>query len=446
MATWRIHVPRSPRVLMRTALWIVAALPLLGLALVGFRYLIRGTPVQQVRGASLHDGGTPSVRDDEFADAVELLASVALRPGNAAEVLCCGDDTFPRLWDDLRSARHSITLQMYYCKPGVVADQMAAILRERARAGVRVLFLRDAFGGKDLPEKYLRGLRDAGVEVADFRPVRWYQLETAYNRSHIRVVTVDGTIGYTGGFGLDDKWLGDGLHENQWRDTNVRFTGPAVRDLQAAFATGWAEATGELLVGDLFFAPLAALETAPGAHAGVMHATPTIGSTAADRLFALTTTGARQRLYITNAYFVPDEDLMQQLCGAARRNVDVRVLTAGEQTDVPTVMWAGRARYERLLAAGVRIYEYQPTTMHAKTFVVDGCFGSIGTMNLDNRSITFNDESNFLFRDAALGELLLQIFRADLRHAREFTLDAMRRRPLWDRVREQAAALFSRVL
>jgi cardiolipin synthase len=430
---------------MRTALWILAALPLLALALIGFRYLIRGTPVQHVRGASLH-GGTPSVRDEEFTDSVELLARVTLRPGNAVEVLCCGDDTFPRLWDDLRSAQRSITLQMYYCKPGVVADQMAAILQERARAGVRVLFLRDAFGGQDLPKQYLRGLRDAGVEVADFRPVRWYQLETAYNRSHIRVVTVDGMIGYTGGFGLDDKWLGDGLHENQWRDTNVRFTGPAVRDLQAAFATGWAEATGELLVGDLFFVPLALLEGAPGVHAGVMHAAPTIGSTAADRLLALTMAGARQRLYITNAYFVPDEDLVEQLCAAARRDVDVRVLTAGERTDVTTALWAGRARYERLLTAGVRIYEYQPATLHAKTFVVDGCFGSVGTMNFDNRSIAFNDESNFLFRDAALGELLLHVFHADLRHAREFTLEAVRRQPLWDRVRERVAALFTRVL
>jgi cardiolipin synthase len=328
-----------------------------------------------------------------------------------------------------------------------MATRMKAILIGRARAGVRVLFLYDAFGGEGLPRSYLDSLSAAHITVASFRPVRWYSIDKAQTRSHVRAVVVDGYVGYTGGFGLDDKWYGDGRHANQWRESNVRFTGPAVLQLQAAFAAGWAEATGELLTGDLFFPESPAPAAPRGAPvAGLLYTTPTMGSTPAQRFLALSIAGARHHLYITNSYFVPDDGFRDLLKRAAARGVDVRILTVGSNTDVKTARYAGRHRYEELLRAGIRIYEYQAGMMHAKSLVADGLWSTVGSMNFDNRSLTFNDESNFMALDPVFGATLDSVFVRDLRYARPITLEAFRRRPAIDHVLEAGANVLSRLL
>ena len=415
------------------------------LSIIGLRYVTRGTPVASVSGV---DGNRqlPKTDSEAFCTSIELLTGTSLSCGNHAVLCLNGDGTYDRLFEDLAAARSTITLQMYYCQPGRVADRFAEVMRDRAKAGVRVLFLLDAFGSAKLTEQYLQSLCDAGVEVSKFRPVNWYQLEKAYARSHIRVVVVDGRIGYTGGFGMDDKWLGDGRHEDQWRDTNVRFTGPAVQQLQATFAKGWAEATGELLTGRELFPPWGDDDSPGTMRATLLHTAPTIGSTAAERLLALSIAAARQTLYITNSYFVPDEDFVRLLREAAGRGVDVRVLTPGALNDVKSTWYAGRAQYERLLEGGVRIFWYQPAMIHGKSFVVDGCWASIGTMNFDNRSLAFNDESNLLVLDDAFGATVREMFLDDLTRSREVTLEEFRRRPRKERLLEWGASRVARVL
>jgi len=418
---------------------------LLALALIGLRYVTRGTPVADVAGV---DGNRdlPHTDDEQFSASIELLTGTKFTCGNHAVLCLNGDGTYDRLFADLASAKVTISLQMYYCQPGKVADRFADVMRDRAQAGVRVLFLLDAFGSAKLSAAYLQSLSDAGVDVVKFRPVNWYQLEKAYARSHIRVVVVDGRIGYTGGFGMDDKWLGDGRHEDQWRDTNVRFTGPAVLQLQATFAKGWAEATGELLTGTELF-PTVGEDGERGAmRATLLHTAPTIGSTAAERLLALSIAGARHTLYITNSYFVPDEDFVRLLREAAARGVDVRVLTPGPLNDVKSTWYAGRAQYERLLEGGVRIFWYQPAMIHGKSFVVDGCWASIGTMNFDNRSLAFNDESNLLVLDEGFGGTVREMFLDDLTRSTEVTLEQFRRRPRKDRILEWGASRVARIL
>jgi cardiolipin synthase A/B len=379
---------------------------------------------------------------------MELVTSTPLRPGHTIEVFKNGDETYPRLWKDLESARETLTLQLYYCKPGRMADEFKQRLCDRAKAGVRVLFLRDGFGSQELKEEWLEELYAAGVEVGDFRPAKWYALHKAQHRSHIRVVAVDGKVGWTGGFGLDDKWYGDGRHKDQWRDTNLRFTGPAVRQLQATFVAGWAEATGELLSGTKFFPPVdaAAHDETDERCAGLLHAAPTVGSTAAERSLAIAIAGARRSLYISNSYFVPDDDFRRLLCEAASRGVDVRVMTAGPETDVKTTYHAGRSSYEQLLSDGVRVYEYLPAMMHAKTLVVDGTFVNGGTMNFDNRSLAFNDESNLLALDDELGQTLVDLFMEDLRYCNEIKLEEFRKRPLKHKAIERLARPLSRLL
>jgi cardiolipin synthase len=428
-------------VLKRISIGIVVLL-LLAFALIGLLSVTRGSPVRRVMAVG--DTRLPGVRDSLFSHTIELFAGMQIEPGNKLEVLANGA-TYPRLWEDIRSARQTVTVQMYFSKPGAVADSMEKLLSERARAKVRVLLLLDAFGSQGLAGKWADELQKSGVEVAWLRPLHWYSLHKATQRSHVRVVVVDGRVAYTGGFGLADYWLGDGRSEDQWRESNARFEGPAVAQMQATFASGWAEATGELITGDVYFPPAAFAEVGTVA-AGVLHSVPTIGSTPAERFLALSISAARRTLYISNSYFVPDDDFRSLLIRAAKNGVDVRVLTAGDKSDVKTTVFAGRARYPELLKGGVRVYEYQPTMMHAKTFVVDGLWSSVGSLNFDNRSLVFNNESNIAALDAGVGASLDSLFMSDLRFAREIKLADFERRSWFEKMLEWGANAFQRVL
>ncbi|MEO6525194.1 MAG: phospholipase D-like domain-containing protein [Gemmatimonadaceae bacterium] len=415
------------------------------LAVVGLQSLTRGTNVCRLRAPG-DDDGPPSPTDPLFCETLSLLTKTTIAPGHAIEIYGNGNETYPRLWEDLRAAQRSITLQMYYCQPGRMADEFKSILLDRAAAGVRILFLRDAFGSGALTKEYLAELEAGGITIAAFRPTRWYQIFKVYHRSHIRVAVIDGSIGYTGGFGIDDKWWGDGKHEDQWRDTNARFTGPAVLQHQATFTAGWAEATGTLLAGDLFFPPESGLPTGDSVAAGLLHASPSVGSTSAERYYAFAIGSAKKRLYISNSYFVPGENFCELLGAAVKRGVDVRILTCSEMGDVKSTYHAGRALYSGLLKAGVRIFEYQPAMMHAKSIVADGRFVSAGTVNFDNRSMSFNDETTLLAVDQTLGARMEQMFASDLRLSREITAEAHAARSVKDKLLDQGWSLLSRVL
>jgi cardiolipin synthase len=422
---------------------IILAVIVLALALIGGLTVTRGTPVGSV--VTLSDSGPPPVSDSLFERSFELFTGTHIFSGNVVEQAMNGDGTYPRLWADLRSARQSITVQMYYSLPGKVADTMAAVLTERARAHVRVLFLVDAFGSQHLSKGWLDSLRRSGVEVAQLRKLRWYTIHNASDRSHVRVVVVDGHVGYTGGFGIADYWLGDGRHDDQWRESNTRFEGPAVMQLQAAFSAAWAEATGELLTGKLFF-PTSGFQPIGATHAGLLYTAPTTGSTPAERFLALTISAARKTLYVANSYFVPDDDFRRLLERAVKRGVDVRILTVSKKTDVKTTWYAGRYRYEELLRGGVKVYEYQPTMLHSKTIVVDGVWSSIGSMNFDNRSMAFNNESNLVVLDSAFGAGMDSRFLDDLRFSKQIMLEDFQRRSIWAKMLEAGATLLSRLL
>jgi cardiolipin synthase len=424
--------------------FVAGLLLALVLALIGVLSVTRDTPVKNVIAEGDKDG-PPSVSDSLFPRSIELYTGTHIDPGNTVTVLLNGNGSYPPLWKDLAAAQHTITVQMYYSQPGAVADSLGKYLATKARQKVRVLLLLDAFGSQPLKPEWIRGLKDAGVEVSWLRPLRWYSLNKAAQRSHVRAVVIDGKIGYTGGFGLADYWLGDGHHEDQWRESNVRFEGPTVGALQAAFASGWAEATGELLTGDLFF-PRAAFAANGNVQAGLMHSIPTSGSTPAERLLALSIAGAQKTLYVTNSYFVPGENFLQLLLQAAKRGVDVRILTVSDKTDVKTTWYAGRTYYDALLSGGVKVYEYKPTMMHAKTMVVDGVWSEIGSMNFDNRSLAFNNESLLLVLDKKIGAQMDSVFLDDVKYSDEIKLDTFRKRPVGGRILEWGAQKLRRIL
>jgi cardiolipin synthase len=437
--------PQMRKMLRLKRVGVVLGILLVGaLALVGVLSITRGTPVKAVVAIGDKEG-PPPITDSLFTRSIELYTGLHMTKGNAVEQANNGE-VYTRLWKDLRAARHTITVQMYYSRPGVVADSMSAILKERARAGVRVLLVLDAFGSQNLKREWADSIRAAGVEVGLLRQLHWYSLHNASDRSHVRVVVTDGEVGYTGGFGLADYWLGNGQRENEWRDSNVRFEGPAVMGLQAAFAAAWAECTGELIAGNFFFPKKAFTTMDGGVQAGIFYSSPTTGSTAAERFVALSIASARKTLYVTNSYFVPDDDFRKLLIDARKRGVDVRILTVSDNTDVKTTLWAGRSRYEQLLKGGLRIYEYQPSMMHSKTFIVDGKWGSIGSMNFDNRSLAFNNESNLVFLDSDVGAQMNATFFDDLSRSKEIILSEFVKRPWYRKVLEDGAALLSRLL
>lgn len=420
--------------------WFGGVVLFLLLALLGFialvlgEYLLRENRIHKVR---FLDGEERfHAADPLFIETFQLLTNSTMYDGNSVEILLNGDETFPRLLEDLRNARNLITWHVFWFKPGKLADQIREVLMERARAGVKVFFLFDAFGSRGLDKTYLKDLESAGVEVAVFRPLKWRLLYKVQERMHIRCVVIDGHVGYTGGFGIDDHWLGDGRHADQWRDTNARIMGPAVDQLQASFVTNWGESRGEILAGDIFFHP--ENEPVGDVSAGLIHTAPSVGSTNAERYFVLAISAAHRRLWITNAYFLPDDDFQQLLCAAAGRGVDIRVLTPGKHNDRQSVFWASRSHYEKLLRNGIRIWEYDPGMVHAKTLVVDGILFSVGTINFDNRSVMLNDEVTLAGHDERLSRRFEEVFLEDLEHATEIDLETFRSRAWTQRVRERA--------
>jgi len=255
-------------------------------------------------------------------------------------------------------------------------------------------------------------------------------------------VIIDGETGWTGGFGFDDKWLGESRAGTGWRDTGVRIKGPAVLQLAEAGIAAWAEATGDLFTGRI------AMPQCDGGvdFAGLLYTSPTLGSTPAERFLALSIGGAKKRILITNAYFAPDKNFVALLVDAATRGVDVQLLVGGPRTDVRVARLAAHGRYDKLLAAGVRIYEYDPTTLHAKTFVVDGNWTSVGTMNFDNRSLALNDEVSLMVLDSAFGQKMEAIFRDDLTRSIAVDPEAFRRRPVFEHIKEWGANQLTRLL
>lgn len=314
--------------------------------------------------------------------------------------------------DAIRSARRTVTFAQYAYGRGPVARQVAAALAERCRAGVGANVLLDAFGSLAIAPPLVDEMRRAGCHVVFFRPLA--RLESIDARNHRRILVVDGRVGFTGGAGVGRKWMGNGRAEHHWRDTDVRVEGPAVADLQRAFAENWLEATGLGLDG-AYYPPA---EPRGESVVQVIAGSPGAGRFATYAMFLLAIRSARRSLDITNPYFLPDEAIADALVDAARRGVQVRILAPGP-IDYNLVRRLSRGGFGRLLESGVEIYEYGPALLHSKTMVVDGAWATVGSANLDNRSFAINAELNLGVSDAAFAAQLERAFSDDLRFSRK---------------------------
>jgi len=366
-----------------------------------------------------------AVGESAFVRAVEAHTLSGLIEGNRAEVLVNGDQIFPAMLEAIRSARTTITFANFSYEDGEVAREITEALAERCRAGVGVNVLVDAMGSSGMPKALGRTLAASGCHFARYKPVRPLTIKRINHRNHRRVLVVDGRVGFTGGTGIGDKWTGDGRREGHWRQTDVRVEGPIVRALQAAFVEDWREATTLLLGGDAYFPPL---EPRGDLAIQSVKSSPASGATEAYLLFLLAVESARKSVKITNPYFVPDDRMSRALADAARRGVEVTLITAGavRGTQNIVVRHASRAHFGRVLEAGVRVHEYGPAMLHAKTMVVDDQWVSIGSANLDNASFALNNELNVTSLDRRLALTLSKIFDDDLKFTTPVTLEEWR--------------------
>jgi len=385
----------------------------------------------------------PPVDSREFLASVSGAADAPLRTGGTVQLLNNGVQFFPSLLEAIRGARRSVNFSCYIWEKGEAADQVLAALVERARGGVEVRVLVDGMGGLYAPE--MDALQAAGGKVVTFRPARFGKLTRFYKRNHRRAIVMDGLVGFTGGEAVADKWLGDADTEEHWRDMMVRVTGPLALTLQSAFVDAWAFSSGEILEGQRFFPTQE--DSRAGGPTGLIH-TGLASTPASDthplRVFLVQAfLSARKKLYITTPYFVPDRQTREVVAGRARAGVDVRMLLPNEHTDARLIRLTSHYYYEDLLAAGVRIYEYQPTMMHTKAIVVDGQWSVVGSANMDVRSIELNLENVLGILDQGFARTLEATFHEDLKRAREVRLDEWRRRGPWERVKERTASLLA---
>jgi cardiolipin synthase len=302
----------------------------------------------------------------------------------------------------------------------------------------------DALGAVQMERSLINQMRDAGARVILFRPPKPYAVKRLANRTHRRVLVADGRVGMTGGVGIAEEWTGDAEDADHWRDTHVRVHGPVVRGFQGAFAENWLEATGEVLAGDAYLPDLEPI--ADGGPMQLVRSSAKVGDTNAEALYYLAIASARESIDLTAAYFVPRPAFTDALCSAAERGAKVRIVVPGPHVDKGFVRVAGRAAYERLTEAGVELYEYQPTMLHAKSMVVDGTWSSVGTVNFDNRSFQLHDEVTLCVWDERFAGRLLEAFENDVERSDRVDPDRWRGRGPLQRAAERTTTVIRREL
>ncbi|HSU66097.1 MAG TPA: phospholipase D-like domain-containing protein, partial [Tepidisphaeraceae bacterium] len=364
------------------------------------------------------------------------------------EVLKNGNSFYPAELEAIAKATSTVHLEAYIFQPGRVAQQIVDALCERARKGVRVKVVVDAVGSFFTPDDYFKPLRDAGGDVCWYQPLRWYTFKRWNNRTHRKLLVIDGATAFCGGADIGDDWLHGSKGQAPWRDTVFRFTGDLVSGLQSTFAENWLESSGNILADDDYFpltrAPAPPDERQPSGL--VVNSTPSAArGTRAHILYQTLIAYAAQSIQITTPYFLPDRSTLREIGRAVReRGVKVTVLTPGKHADHLFTRASSRRLYGKLLKAGVEIYEYRPAMIHAKTMVIDGIWSVVGSTNFDNRSFGLNDEVNVAVRATALAGKLIDDFQQDLRQSQCITYEHWAKRPIHERVIEALFRIFDR--
>ncbi len=382
-----------------------------------------------------------STAHPQFERALGSLLGPGIVGGNAVTELLNGDQIFPPMLAAIKSAQKSVTFETYIYWSGDIGKQFADALSERARAGVPVHVLLDWVGSAKMEESYLAEMKAAGVQIEKFHKPHWYNLARLNNRTHRKLLVVDGQVGFTGGVGIAPEWTGHAQDPNHWRDSHYLVRGPVVAQMQATFLDNWLKVTGKVLHGEAYFPAIAQDPPVGTQKAQMFSSSPSSGSESMQLMYHLAITAAERSIDLSVAYFVPDELTHKLLMDALARGVRLRLVTPGEHTDTETVKAASRATWGPLLQAGAEIYEYTPTMYHCKVMIVDQLLVSVGSTNFDNRSFRLNDEANLNVYDAAFAKRQTQVFEDDIQRSRRVTYEAWLDRPLREKAHEKLTAL-----
>ena len=388
------------------------------------------SPEKEVKRNIAHEYG---IDHPQFLRVMSVLLGPMLVEGNKVETLLNGEQIFPAMLAAIRSAKKTISFETYIYWSGEIGQQFADALAERAKAGVKVHILVDWAGSQKMDSKILDEIKASGIQIKKYHPLKWYMLDRLNNRTHRKILVVDGTVGFTGGVGIADTWNGHAQDKDHWRDTHYRVEGPVVNQMQAAFVDNWTKVSGDVLHGEEYFPP----QKPAGTHFAQMYKSSTEGGADSTHLMYLLSIAAASRsIDLSMAYFVPDDIALTALEGALRRGVKVRILLPGAHIDSSIVRNASRATWGRILKAGAEISEYQPTMFHCKILVVDRLWTSVGSTNFDSRSFKLNDEANLNVHDREFAELQVANFENDLKSAKRITYEEWQARPLREKAWE----------
>jgi cardiolipin synthase A/B len=418
-----------------TPFLVTAVVSVLTTLLVVFIYTSLVPPDKKVRYQLNLDYG---VEDEQFLRAMGSLLGPPFVGGNRVQALINGDEIFPAMLEAIRTARKTINLETYIYWSGSIGKDFAEALSERARAGVAVHVVLDGFGSFKIDKRYQTQMEEAGCEVEWYNPIRWYNLSRFNSRTHRKLLVVDGRIGFTGGVGIADVWLGNAQSPEHWRDSHFLLEGPAVAQMQAAFMDNWSKTRSDVLHDEDYFPPLTNQGTST---VQIFKSSPREGSQSVRLMYLLSIAGARRNIRLANSYFVPDSLSIAELVAARKRGVSVEIVVPGKFTDEKTARRASRARWGPLLESGCEIYEYQPTMYHCKVMIADDLLVSVGSTNFDNRSFRLNDEANMngMDRDFAQGQI--EQFEKDKLQSRQITLEEWKQRPASEKLVERMASL-----
>lgn len=378
------------------------------------------------------------VGDAQFLRSMGTLLGPPIVGGNRVTPLRNGVAIFPAMLEAITAGKRTITFETFIYWSGSIGRDFADALSERARAGVKIHVLLDWVGSTQMDAELLEQLEQAGVDLRRYHPPRWYTVSKMNNRTHRKLLVVDGTVGFTGGVGIGDPWLGNAQDKEHWRDSHYRLDGPAVAHMQAAFLDNWMKASGELLHGEEYFP---ALPPQGEVNAQLFRSDPGEGAGSVRLMYLLSIASAKTSVRIAAAYFVPDDLSIETLVAARRRGVHVELIVPGPLVDTALTRRASRARWGKLLGSGVIIHEYQPTMYHCKMMIVDDIWTSVGSTNFDNRSFRLNDEANLNVYDRAFAATQIADFENDRARSRQVTFEMWKNRPWQQKFVDHAAAL-----
>lgn len=373
------------------------------------------------------------IADPQFEREMGTLLGPAILPGNQITALSNGEEIFPAMLAAIRQAKRTISFETYIYWTGAIGQQFADALSERSRAGVKVHVMLDWLGSEKITPALLTAMRDAGIEVERYHALRWFSLGRLNNRTHRKVLIVDGTIGFTGGVGIADQWMGHAQDPDHWRDMHFEITGPVVAQFQAAFLDNWIKTTGRVLHGEDYFPPLV---PTGGQKMHLFVSSPAGGSASMRLMYLSAITAAQESIDIEAAYFVPDPLMTRELLKARARGVRIRLLVPGKHIDSETVRIASKEGWGPLLERGVEIHQYEPTMFHCKMLIFDHYMVSVGSTNFDMRSFDLNDEASLNVYDPKFAAEMNQVFERDLTLSKPYDLDRWRNRPWSEKMAE----------